>query len=180
MFEEKRQMVIFVGKQSEFNLVFNLCSTEKSEIRKRKLGIWEFSVAKKVIFFFPPMSFPTEYVCLTTRKSYHFMPTFSYLFLVQTFDTQCVVYTCSSILFSTRSLHYGHITQKDGLPLSVYFPFLDFFRDRLTVCPPQWRLNNHSAVMKFYLFESWRCTKLSADSVVPLEPSADGNEKVRP
>lgn len=52
MFEEKRQMVIFVGKQSEFNLVFNLCSTEKSENRKRKLGIWEFSIAKKVIFFF--------------------------------------------------------------------------------------------------------------------------------
>lgn len=50
-------MVIFVGKQSEFNLVFNLCSTEKSEIRKRKLGIWEFSVAKKVIFFFSSHEF---------------------------------------------------------------------------------------------------------------------------
>lgn len=50
-------MVIFVGKQSEFNLVFNLCSTEKSENRKRKLGIWEFSIAKKVIFFFLPWVF---------------------------------------------------------------------------------------------------------------------------
>lgn len=112
-------MVIFVGKQSEFNLVFNLCSTEKSEIRKRKLGIWEFSVAKKVIFF-PPMSFPTEYVCLTTRKSYHFMPTFSYLFSCpDVWYPVCCLHLFQHIIFHTKSTLWPHYAERRPSPLRL-------------------------------------------------------------
>lgn len=94
-------MVIFVGKQSEFNLVFNLCSTEKSEIRKRKLGIWEFSVAKKVIFFFLPWVFLLSFSC----------PDVWY--------PVCCLHLFQHIIFHTKSTLWPHYAERRPSPLRL-------------------------------------------------------------
>lgn len=113
-------MVIFVGKQSEFNLVFNLCSTEKSEIRKRKLGIWEFSVAKKVIFFFSSHEF-SYWVRMPYNKEIisfyaYFLLSFS---CPDVWYPVCCLHLFQHIIFHTKSTLWPHYAERRPSPLRL-------------------------------------------------------------